>query len=72
MLEISSQYIAGFFDGEGTIGLYSRKDGKAYHLRIQITQNVSEESLAIFTYLKTKYGGNLGTQKTTSGNTKFN
>lgn len=37
-------YIAGFFDGEGSIGIY--KNGRGMHyLRTQLTQNSSITSL---------------------------
>lgn len=70
--DLSLQYISGFFDGEGCIGLYKRKDSNATTIRIQLTQNKSKESLYILNYLKTKYGGNITTQKTLSGKTKYN
>ena len=31
------EYIAGFFDGEGSIGIY-KMHGKSYYLRTQLTQ----------------------------------
>lgn len=71
--ELSLQYIAGFFDGEGSIGIYSRKDRyNGACLRTQLTQNKTKESLFILSELKNKYGGNLSEQKTLSGGIKYN
>ena len=73
MLEITKQYIAGFFDGEGSIGIYSRKGRyNGACLRTQLTQNKTSESLFILSFLKNKYGGNLSEQKTLSNSIKYN
>jgi len=72
-MKISSKYIAGFFDGEGCIGIYNRKDRyNGTCSRIQLTQNKTKESSFILKYLLKKYGGNLSEQKTLSGNIKYN
>lgn len=72
-MNISKQYIAGFFDGEGSIGLYNRTDKpETYFLRVQLTQNTSPMALLILNYLKDKYGGNISEQKTLSGGIKLN
>ncbi len=71
--KISKQYIAGFFDGEGSIGIYKRKDRyNGACLRTQLTQNKTKESCYILAYLKDKYGGNITEQKTLSGGVKYN
>ena len=75
MIKISKQYIAGFFDGEGCIGIYKRKDrrsGKGSCARIQVTQNKSRKSTEILNYMLSKYGGNLSEQITLSGKIKYN
>ena len=70
---ISAEYIAGFFDGEGSVGIYSRKDRLGgFGLRVQLTQNTSTDSQIILQYLQNKYGGNLTTQKTLSDKLKYN
>jgi len=72
-MKISIQYIAGFFDGEGSIGLYARKGRyNGFTIKTQLTQNKSKESLYILKFLKTKYGGNMSKQKTLSGSIKYN
>ncbi len=53
------EYYAGFFDGEGSIGIYRNGTG-LHHLRTQITQNVSDATTELFKELKEAYGGNLG------------
>lgn len=72
-VNLSKIYIAGFFDGDGSIGVYSVKDSYAsLSFRIQLTQNKTKNSIKIFSYLLNKYGGNLSEQKTLSGNIKYN
>ncbi len=73
MEKITKQYIAGFFDGEGSIGIYNRKDRyNGACLRTQLTQNKTSESFLILSFLKNKYGGNLSEQKTLSNGIKYN
>lgn len=50
------QYIAGFFDGEGSVGLYKNGRG-TYHLRVQVVQNVTRDSVELFEELQSEYGG---------------
>lgn len=72
-MELTKEYIAGFFDGEGCIGLYHRKGRvNGASLRIQLTQNKSKESTTILYYLKDKYGGAISEQRTLSNNVKYN
>jgi hypothetical protein len=52
----SPQYIAGFFDGEGCVGLYKNGRG-TYHLRVQVVQNVTKASAKLFDELRILYGG---------------
>ena len=70
MQQVKIEYIAGFFDGEGSVGLY--KTGNSYYLRSQLTQNKSELSDKLFEYLRNKYGGSIGKQNTLSGKVKYN
>lgn len=64
------QYVAGFFDGEGSVGLYKNGNGK-YYLRSQLAQNVNCFSKQLFSELKAAFGGNVSVQTTTHGE-KFN
>jgi hypothetical protein len=52
-------YIAGFFDGEGSIGIYL--NGKKYGrtLRVQLTQTVTPQSTDLMTALRDRWGGSL-------------
>lgn len=52
-------YLAGFFDGEGCIGVYAngRKDG--YNLSVQITQNKTKDSTPLLKLILKEFGGSL-------------
>ncbi len=58
---VTREYAAGFFDGEGSIGIYPTTfDGRdRYYLRTQITQSVSALSTELLTALRELHGGNL-------------
>lgn len=56
MLKI--EYCAGFFNGEGSIGIYKNGRG-SWHVRTQVTQNVNKFSTSLLSELKDAYGGNL-------------
>jgi hypothetical protein len=62
----SLEYIAGFFDGEGSIGVYANSNG-TFFLRTQLTQNVSPESEKLLSELRDRWGGNLSRHTTTHG-----
>lgn len=67
---ISLEYIAGFFDGEGSVGVYraSRPNGRTNHyLRVQLCQNVSPLSEALFDELVERFNGSVSRQKTRTG-----
>ena len=73
MEKITLQYIAGFFDGEGSIGIYYRQKTKdGFHLRTQLTNNKNKDAQRLMAYLMDKFGGNLSEQVTLSGNIKYN
>jgi len=73
MEKITFQYIAGFFDGEGSIGIYYRQRTKdRFHLRTQLTNNKNKNAQRLMGYLMDKFGGNLSEQVTLSGNIKYN
>ncbi len=52
------EYIAGFFDGEGSIGIYRNGRG-TFHLRTQLTQNITPATEDILSELCDRFGGNL-------------
>jgi len=66
-------YIAGFFDGEGSVGVYcgTKKRSQSY-LRSQLKQNACAISDLIFEDLFKLYGGSLSKIKTSSGKTHIN
>lgn len=67
------EYIAGFFDGEGCIGIYYRKKTKdRFHLRTQLTQNKNKNIEILMNELIKRFGGNLSEQITLSGKIKYN
>jgi hypothetical protein len=73
MEKITLKYIAGFFDGEGSIGIYYRQKTKdRFHLRTQLTNNKNQEAQKLMSYLMDKFGGNLSEQITLSGRVKYN
>lgn len=54
---IDINYISGFFDGEGCVGVYKVKGKNSYALSIAISQTNCDESRAILNQLLTLYGG---------------
>lgn len=56
------EYYAGFFDGEGSVGLY-RNGQRTWHLRTQVTQNQTPQSNELLTELVGAYGGNLAAMR---------
>lgn len=71
MIEMNPAYLAGLFDGEGSIGIYRYFGGK-YALRTQFTQNKNKHSTKLFNALMKEFGGNLGLHRTLSGRLAFN
>jgi len=55
----SNQYLAGFFDGEGCVGVYKNSSGgySSYRLETLITQSKSRNSKSLFRTLKKMFGG---------------
>ena len=59
--EVTRGYIAGFFDGEGSIGVYRAESHgyERFQLRTQLTQNVGTSADELLKTLQSMYGGNL-------------
>lgn len=55
---LSLAYIAGFFDGEGSIGIY-RNGAGTFYLRVQLTQNINPESTQVLDEFSRRFGGKL-------------
>jgi hypothetical protein len=65
------RWVAGFFDGEGSVGIY--KNGKGYyHLRTQLVQRKTKMSVIVADKLKGRFGGNYSFQPCGNGNFKYN
>lgn len=69
--EISLPYLAGLFDGEGSLGLYEGKTNN-FSFRVQMVQNVTPESTVIWNYLLTEWGESLHNSLSPNGNLKMN
>lgn len=52
-------YFAGFFDGEGSIGIYRNGSTTGRTLRVQVTQVVSDDSTALLNACRERWGGSL-------------
>ena len=58
----AKEYVAGFFDGEGSVGIYYLNNGKKskiYRLEVQISQTENKETIKLLEFLKKTYGGNI-------------
>lgn len=71
MRELSPAYIAGFFDGEGCVGVYNRNGAKNgpqryFVLCVSIAQ-AGDDGRVLLLELKTKYGGSVSSKKTSGG-----
>jgi len=67
---VDLSYIAGFFDGEGSIGVYhhvNRGVQTGFHLRVQLRQNKTDLSSRLFDELVARYGGCISAFSTRSG-----
>lgn len=55
----TTQYLAGFIDGEGSIGIYRKKqrNKSGRCLEVQISQTQTIETRLVLNKLKEKYGG---------------
>lgn len=67
------KYLAGFFDGEGSIGIYCEKKGnRGFSLKTQLVQNSSLAVDSLIDYLISRYGGSPGRGFSPNGNAKYN
>lgn len=67
-----AKYMAGFFDGEGCIGIYANGQGKGHTLSVQIVQNKSNAVTEFLKKLQRFYGGSLSLSTSANGNEKYN
>jgi intein/homing endonuclease len=57
MKNLSVEYLAGFFDGEGSVGLYYDKSEKRWRANIEITQNYSRWAFVLFDTWAKEFAG---------------
>jgi len=68
---ISHQYIAGLFDGEGSVGLYSN-GGSGFGVRVQMVQTETATSRPLWESLQSTYGGGISYVKSDRHRPKMN
>ncbi len=56
-------YLAGFFDGEGSVGLYYHKKQNQWKARINIAQNDSRHALRLMSLWAEVFGGTVHKRK---------
>lgn len=58
---LSKDYMAGFFDGEGSIGIYGTSNDHTHKasLIVQLVQNDGPESRPLLNEFEDRYGGNI-------------
>ena len=58
---MSAEYLAGFFDGEGSVGVYASGRNRSYCLRAQITQVRTLETERLLLEMANRFGGSVST-----------
>jgi hypothetical protein len=58
------RYLAGFFDGEGSVGLYYNRKQKLWKARLSIAQNDSKHAMRLFSQWARVFSGNVYKRKT--------
>jgi len=58
-MDVSIAYMAGFFDGEGSVGIYGGGGTSGRTVRVQVTQNVHPASTALLDCGRSKWGGSM-------------
>ena len=71
MTMLSKDYIAGLFDGEGSVGLYPNGYG-GFYVQTQVVQTVGPEAEVVWEDLQRIYGGHIGRAISGSGRPKMN
>jgi hypothetical protein len=71
-VNVSIHYIAGLFDGEGSVGIYSNGKSGAAVPRVQLVQNVNELSAPLWEYFQERWGGYTSKSLSTNGRPKMN
>lgn len=60
-MEINPEYLAGFFDGEGTfyLGKQIGRNGKEYPKAQVMLSQSGDDGLKLLTWIQSEYGGNI-------------
>jgi hypothetical protein len=58
-LDLSLPYVAGFFDGEGSIGVYLNGQRQGRTLRVQLTQTATPQATELLAAIRARWGGSL-------------
>jgi len=61
LVEFDPRYLAGFFDGEGSVGIYDR--GQGYYVLVVSLAQSGKHGETILKALQSKYGGYVGINK---------
>lgn len=65
---LSLDYIAGFFDGDGLVGIYPNgKNNGTAALRVNLTQNATIGAWRLFNRIIKDFGGHIGLHTSTNG-----
>ena len=64
-------YVAGLFDGEGSVGLYQGQLG-GWNFRVQLVQNESAEARALWMAMADRWGGHVSRARSANGRAKMN
>lgn len=70
-MNLSNEYVAGFFDADGSIGVYARRGrgGQNYQVNVAIA-NSGKHGEIICQHLKDKYGGTVTFRKSKKEDTQ--
>lgn len=69
---IDLNYVAGFFDGEGSVGVYCNSTRRpAFALRVQVTQVNSRTTRLLLQSMVDAFGGGISEQTSASGRGKL-
>lgn len=72
--ELSPQYVAGFFDGEGSVGIYFINTGKEsgkVDIKFRVNTRITNTNQEVLQRIKAKYGGAIGSSRRNNSNSKW-
>jgi hypothetical protein len=65
-------YMVGFFDGEGSIGIYTNGKAQGRTLRVQLTQTITPDSTELLRECRSRWGGSLALMNRTAKRPAWN